>query len=118
MESTTDVLHRHREARAARNALHLRRFWLALIAVGGTLDLLLFLRLCFRFFGANADAAAVRALYSVTQPFLLPFTEVFTDVSFAGLLFEPAAVIALFVYGSIISGTAYFTRLALETRSQ
>jgi hypothetical protein len=43
---------------------------------------------------------------------------VFTDVSFAGLLFEPAAVIALFVYGSILSGTAYFTRLALETRSQ
>lgn len=111
---TTEIISRHRGGEVDRRASRMRHLWIGLIGIAGALDALLSLRLVFRLFGANTDVAFVRVLYTATEPLLLPFADAFTDFSFAGLQFEPATAIALFVYGSILSGTAYFLRLALQ----
>lgn len=63
------------------------------------IEVLLFLRLVFMLFGANASNGIVRWVYSVSNAFVAPFNGIFDDVVINGqYVLEIDAMIAWFFY--------------------
>lgn len=66
------------------------------------IEVLLGLRLVFRFFGANSDTPFVRWIYDTSAPLLGPFRGIFPTTELEGrYVLEFTTVIAMLVYGLI-----------------
>lgn len=74
----------------------------------GVIEILLAFRLVFKILGANPDSGFVSFIYSVTGILLFPFSGIFQTVAIGqtASLIEPAALIAMAVYGVIGWGIA------------
>lgn len=81
--------------------------WGIISIIFGILELGIGLRFIFELFGANSSSAFVEWIYNLTQPLVAPFGTIFghTATAVPGLItnsvFEPAALIALVVFGVI-----------------
>ena len=79
----------------------------------GILEFLLGLRFVFELFGANPASTFVAWVYSVTFQFVAPFFGIFPEVNptvgaVARSVFDPAALVALIVFGTIGAIVARF----------
>lgn len=88
---------------------------------------LLGLRIILHLFGANADNQIVKAIYSVSQPLVLPFANIFPSLELEqGYVLEFATVFALVLYAVVahiivtlvraIAYTSFRRRHALRTQ--
>jgi hypothetical protein len=81
----------------------------------GALEVLLLLRFAFELMGANLASDFVRSIYNLSQGFIVPFIGIFNNGSAQGfgttLVFEPATLVALLVYGFIASGIVMLIRV-------
>lgn len=68
------------------------------------LEALLAFRLVLKLLGANAGAGFTDFIYSVTGPFVAPFTTVFRTSKVQGSVFEWTTILAMFVYFIIAWG--------------
>lgn len=82
----------------------------------GILEALLAFRFVFKLLGANPGSAFVSFIYSLTSVFLAPFTGVFSSASTTGAettaVFEPATLIAMFVYWLLAWGIVKVVAIA------
>lgn len=67
----------------------------------GIIDIFLGFRFLLKLLGANAGAGFTRFLYTVTEPFVLPFSTVFRISRVEGSVFEWTTLLAAAVYGLI-----------------
>ncbi|HSX23958.1 MAG TPA: YggT family protein [Candidatus Saccharimonadales bacterium] len=78
--------------------------------ITGLLIILLVFRFVFKLLGANPSSGFVSFIYSLTHPFLAPFSGIFHASTSAGAettsVFDPAILIAIAVYGLIGWGIA------------
>jgi len=63
----------------------------------GIINTLLILRVIFLLLGARTVGFAT-ALYSITHPFVAPFTGIFASPAASGAYFDSAAIVAIVVY--------------------
>jgi hypothetical protein len=64
----------------------------------GILEALLAFRFVLKLFGANSDAGFTSLVYGVTEPFALPFLNVFRVSRVEGSVFEWTTLLAMLVY--------------------
>jgi hypothetical protein len=81
----------------------------------GLLEFLLGFRLVFKLFGANPVSGFVRFIYSLTQPFVLPFEGNFRKGYTQGVettsVLEPSTLVAMLVYGLLAWGIVKFVAI-------
>ena len=70
----------------------------AIFLLFGILEALLGIRFVLGLLGANPAAGFAQLIYGLTGPFLAPFTGLFGEPSFGGMVFEWNALIAIVVY--------------------
>ena len=90
----------HTEVRAPIETVMTRIVWF----VFGAIDVLIGLRFVLELFGANAEAAFVHMINSVSDIFMAPFVAVFNTQSVSGATFEWSALVAIAVYTLIAWG--------------
>jgi uncharacterized protein YggT (Ycf19 family) len=66
--------------------------------VVGIIELLLIIRLIFKFLVVNAGTPFVAWLYGVTAPLVAPFAKIIPDMKFSGFVVDFATVAALIAY--------------------
>jgi uncharacterized protein YggT (Ycf19 family) len=66
--------------------------------VVGIIELLLIIRLIFKFLVVNAGTPFVAWLYGVTAPLVAPFAKIIPDMKFSGYVIDFATVAALIAY--------------------
>ena len=62
------------------------------------LETLLIIRLLLKMLAANPDAAFTSFIYSLTEPFVLPFTGVFPSPATRGAVLEVSTLLAIIIY--------------------
>ena len=81
----------------------------------GLLDILLAFRFILKLAGANASSGFANLIYDLTRIFTLPFEGIFSKGSAQGIettsIFEPATLIAIFVYGILAWGIVKLIRI-------
>ena len=74
----------------------------------GAIEVLLAFRLVFKILGANPGSSFADFIYGFSGFFLAPFTGIFSRVTTTGIetkaVFEPAVIIAMFVYAIVAVG--------------
>jgi uncharacterized protein YggT (Ycf19 family) len=66
--------------------------------VVGIIELLLIIRLIFKFLVVNAGTPFVAWLYGVTAPLVAPFAKIIPDMKFSGFVVDFATLAALIAY--------------------
>jgi YggT family protein len=66
--------------------------------VVGIIELLLLLRLIFKFFVVNSATPFVAWLYDVTAPLVAPFSKILPNWKFSGFVLDSATIAALIVF--------------------
>lgn len=64
----------------------------------GLIEILLMFRFLLKLFGANTGAGFTNFIYTISRPFIVPFTSVFGVSKVEGSLFEWTTLLAMFVY--------------------
>ena len=64
----------------------------------GVLEALLAFRFVLKLLAANSSAGFSSLIYSVTQPFIIPFVSVFHQTRMVGSVMEWTTLLAMFVY--------------------
>ena len=81
----------------------------------GFLDILLAFRFILKLTGANISSGFVSLIYDLTSIFVLPFEGIFSKGSAEIMentsIFEPATLVAIFVYGLIAWGIVKLIRI-------
>src|SRR5665213_3635113 len=76
----------------------------------GVLEILLAFRLVFKLLGANSVSGFVSFIYSLSSPFVTPFSGIFSTATTSGVnataILEPATIIAMIVYAIVGWGIA------------
>jgi hypothetical protein len=70
----------------------------------GFLEILLAIRLLLKLAGANVASGFVSFIYGITGILVLPFRGIFGQAYASGSVFEPATIVAIFVYMLIAWG--------------
>jgi hypothetical protein len=70
----------------------------------GFLEILLAIRLLLKLTGANVASGFVSFIYGITGILVLPFRGIFGQAYASGSIFEPATIVAIFVYMLIAWG--------------
>lgn len=82
----------------------------------GFLNVLLAFRLIFKLMGASMSSAFVRAIYSVTGIFIMPFEGIFSRGYTQGIettsVIEPSTLVAFIVYAILAWGIVKLIRLS------
>lgn len=79
----------------------------------GIIESFLFLRFLLRLFGANPNARFTMFIYSLTNPLMAPFSNVFNVFEAGGVIIDANIILALFVYYLVAWG---IIRLILMAR--
>lgn len=74
----------------------------------GVIEIFLAFRFVLKMMGANPVAGFADFIYSVTLPFVKPFTAVFKTSTVEGGVFEWTTILAMFVYWIIAEGIIRF----------
>ena len=74
--------------------------------VGAVIESLLAFRFILKLLGANMIAGFTNFIYSITQPFVAPFTNVFQITKAEGSVFEWTTLLAMLVYWLIVMAIA------------
>jgi len=77
----------------------------------GIIDVVIAARFLGKLFGASAQSAFVNGIYSVSSPFVAPFTGIFGDTGNKTNMFETASLVALVVYAVIGWGIVVLIRI-------
>lgn len=83
----------------------------------GVLEVLLGVRFVLKLLGANAEAAFVKLIYSITEMFTAPFVAVFETAQSGEIVFEWTMLLALVVYALIGWGIVELIRAMSPRRS-
>ncbi|MFZ2152553.1 MAG: YggT family protein [Microgenomates group bacterium] len=78
----------------------------------GLLESLLAFRLLLKLAGASVSSGFVRFIYGITGIFTLPFQGMFRQASVSTSVFEPATLVAIFVYILIAWGIVRLIRIS------
>ena len=70
----------------------------------GILQVVLAFRFVLKLTGANPEAGFTSFVYAVSQPFVAPFSAVFSTSTVEGSVFEWTTLLAMFVYSLIAAG--------------
>lgn len=100
-----------RRSRTSPIVLVQRLVWLAI----GFINILIALRFVFLLLGANRDAQFTDLIYSLSAPFVAPFTAIFNEPAYGQSVFEVSSLIAIVIYTLIGWGIA---KLLTVTRPQ
>jgi hypothetical protein len=87
----------HTEVRRPIEAVMSRVAWF----VFGAIEVLIAVRFAFRLLGANAEAGFVKAVYSVSDVFMAPFSTIFGTQRISGATFEWSALVAIAIYALV-----------------
>ena len=82
----------------------------------GLVDLLIAARFVGLLLGASTQSAFVNFIYQVTAPMVAPFRGIFPASGSTGNSFEPAALVAILVYGAIGWGLVVLIRIVTAPR--
>ncbi len=96
-------------------AEHGRYNFRAAAAVGlivGVVDVLIAGRFLLELFGASSQSGFVAFIYGVTAPLVGPFKGIFPNSGTSSNVFEPAALVAIVVFGLIGWGIVVLIRIA------
>lgn len=81
----------------------------------GLLDILLAFRFILKLTGASTSSSFVNFIYGATRLFVLPFEGIFSQGTAQGIettsIFEPATLVAIFVYGLLAWGIVKLIRI-------
>lgn len=91
----------------------------AAAAVGfitGLVDLIIAARFVGLVLGASTQSAFVNFIYQVSAPLVAPFRGIFPASGSTGNSFEPAALVAILVYGAIGWGLVMLIRIVTAPR--
>ena len=83
--------------------------------VFGVIEVFIAMRFVLTLFGANAEAAFVSFVYSVSDVFMAPFNAIFSTQRVEGATFEWSALVAIAVYALVAWGLVSLIR-ALSPR--
>lgn len=90
--------------------------------VFGSLEILLALRLIFKFAGASTSSAFINFIYGITGIFILPFEGIFSRGISQGVettsILEPATIVALVVYALLSWGVVKFVHIVSGEKQQ
>jgi hypothetical protein len=82
----------------------------------GALEILLAFRLVLKMMGASLTSGFVRVIYMISQIFILPFEGIFkrgiAQSSGTAFVFEPATIVAIFVYMALAWGIVKLLRIS------
>src|SRR5438445_1221777 len=84
------------------------RLWWFVVSI---VDVLCGLRFLLRLLGASTAAPFVTLVYSVSDPLVAPFREIFPESGTGRYVWEPSALVALLVYALIGCGVVALTRI-------
>lgn len=88
----------------------------------GFIEALLILRTIFKLLGANPDTGFVSFIYSLTGMLIAPFEAIFSTATGTGdkttAIFEPAAIIAMFVYALVAWGIASLINILVVKKEE
>lgn len=83
--------------------------------ISGLLNILLAFRFFLKLTGASTSSVFVNFIYDITRIFVLPFEGIFNQGSAQVLettsIFEPATLVAIFVYGVLAWGIVKMVRI-------
>jgi len=86
----------------------------------GVLEVLFAFRLGFKILGANPQSTFVDSIYSITNIFLTPFSDIFRKAVSEGIetqsVLEPTLIIAMIVYAIIAWGLTKFIEINSNNR--
>jgi hypothetical protein len=77
----------------------------------GLIDVLVAARFLLKLLGASAQSAFVGVMYTVSTPFVAPFAGIFPNSGSTTYIFEPAALVAIGVFGLIGWGAVMLIRI-------
>jgi len=87
----------------------------------GVLEILLAFRLVFKLLGANSVSGFVSFIYSLSSPFVTPFSGIFSTATTSGVnataILEPATIIAMIVYAIVGWGIAKLISISMAGKS-
>ncbi len=64
----------------------------------GLLEMLLLLRFCLRLFGANPQNAFAQFIYTISNPFIAPFSTLFVNTATNNAIFDLNLIVAMMFY--------------------
>jgi hypothetical protein len=103
----------HTEVRRPIEAVMTRVVWF----VFGVIEVLIAVRFVFKLLGANAEAAFVRSIYSVSDVFMAPFSAIFATKRVSEATFELSAIVAIAIYALIAWGLVALVEAVSPRRS-
>lgn len=81
----------------------------------GVIEVLLAFRILLKLFGANAFSGFVNFIYTVSNPFALPFAGIFGTTTSLSSVFEWSTMIAMVVYAVIAYGIVALFQMVKPT---
>lgn len=80
--------------------------------IAGLISVIIAMRFVFLLLGANRDAGFTDFIYSLSAPFVAPFTRIFGEPTYGTSTFEVSSLLAIAVYLLIAWGIAKLLTLA------
>ncbi len=108
------------EKKAETTAQNVFRAYYIVYYITGLVEILLAFRFVFKLLGANPNSGFVSFMYSLTHPFLAPFSGIFHASTGTGAettsVFDPAILVAMVVYGLVGWGIAKLLDVITATK--
>lgn len=81
--------------------------------IAGLIMAIIAIRFVLFLLGANRGSGFFQLIYSLSQPFVLPFLGLFKEPAYGGSVFESAAVVAVIVYALVAYAIARLVTIVL-----